>query len=494
MLYFRMILTMIVSLYTSRVILNTLGVEDYGIYNVVGGVVSMFAFFNSAMSSATQRFLSYEIGKGDFAQLRKTFNATQIIHIGIAILIFILAETIGLWFVRTNLVIPPERIDAALWVYHFSVLSFMVTVIQVPYNATIIAHERMNVYAYVSIIEVVLKLLIVFMLTWITYDKLKLYGILLFVVVFFVAAIYRIYTRRNFKETKFLIVNDKNLYKSLFSFSGWNLLGNAAVIIRGQGVNIILNLFFGPAVNAARGIAYQIQSALYSFVLNFQMAMKPQIIKSFALDDFKYMHQLVFRGSKFSFYLLFCLSLPVIFEAETILNIWLVEVPDYTIIFLRLIIIDVLIESVAGQLVTAAHASGKIKLYQSIVALFFVLNLPISYLLLEYGYEPQTVMYVSIVLTSFNLFVRINIVSKLAKFEVVDFMKKVLFPIFLVVAVSIVIPLIIKSLMSNGIVEFFIMIITSILSIVNTIYFIGLNKNERSFVKIKMNALILKLK
>lgn len=276
---------MLVSLYTSRVILNTLGVEDYGIYNVVGGVVSMFAFFNSAMSSATQRFLSFEIGKGDFVQLRKTFNATQIIHIGIAVLILILAETVGLWFVKTYLVIPVERMDAAIWVYHFSVLSFMVSIIQVPYNATIIAHERMNVYAYVSIIEVSLKLLIVFMLTWITYDKLILYGILHFGVVFLVASLYRIYTRRNFEESKFEVVKDKDLYKSLISFSGWSLFGNIAVMLRGQGVNILLNMFFGPAVNAARGIAYQVQGALFGFVTNFQMAIKPQIIKSYAIED-----------------------------------------------------------------------------------------------------------------------------------------------------------------------------------------------------------------
>jgi O-antigen/teichoic acid export membrane protein len=446
------------------------------------------------MSSATQRFLSYEIGKGDFVQLRKTFNATQVIHIGIAFFIFILAETIGLWFVKNYLVIPAERMDAAIWVYHFSVLSFMVSVIQVPYNATIIAHERMNVYAYVSILEVSLKLLIVFLLVGISFDKLKLYGILYFVVVLIIAAIYRIYTRRNFEESKFEVVKDKALYKSIASFSGWNLLGNAAVILRGQGVNILLNMFFGPAVNAARGIAYQVQNALFSFVSNFQMAMKPQIIKSYAIEDFKYMHQLVFQGSKLSFYLLFCLSFPVFIEAETILNIWLVKVPDYTVIFLRLIIIDILIESIAGQLIAAAHASGRIKIYQSVIAFFFVLNLPISYLLLKLGYKPQSVMIVSIVLTSLNLFARINIVSKIAKFKQLDFIIKVILPIISVVAVSIVLPVSIKFLMSTGIIEFLIMVFISVLSVVTTIYFIGLNNIERGFVKTKMKALILKLK
>lgn len=485
---------MLVTLYTSRVILSTLGVEDFGIYNVVGGVVTMFAFFNSAMSSATQRFLSFEIGKGDFVQLRKTFNATLVIHIGIAVLIFILAETLGIWFVRNYLTIPSERMDAALWVYHFSILSFMISVIQVPYNATLIAHERMNVFAIVSIIEVLLKLLIVFMLTWITYDKLKLYGILHFVVVFLIALIYQLYTRKNFKESKFKIVKDKILYKTLVSYSGWSLFGNSANVLRGQGVNILLNLFHGPAVNAARALAYQVQGAIYSFVTNFQMAMKPQIIKSYAIKDFKFMHYLIFSGSKLSFYLLFCLSLPIIFETETILNIWLVDVPEYSVIFLRLVIIDVLIESIGGNLVTAAHASGKIKLYQSVVSLFYVLNLPISYLLLKLGYEPQSVMIVSIVLTSLNLFARIIIVSKLALFKKKDFIKNVLMPIALVVISSLIIPVILKILIKDGIIGFIIMIFTSITSVLITIFVIGMSKNERDFVKYKINDLKSKFK
>ncbi len=494
MLYFRMILIMLVSLYTSRVILNTLGVEDYGIYNVVGGVVTMFAFFNIAMSSATQRFLSYEIGKGDFKQLRKTFNATQIIHIGIAILIFILAETVGLWFVKTYLVIPPERLEAAIWVYHFSVLSFMVSIIQVPYNATIIAHERMNVYAYVSIIEVLLKLLIVFMLTWITFDKLKLYGILHFAVVFLIAVIYRIYTRRNFEETEFEVVRDRKLYKRLISFSGWNLLGNIAVILKGQGVNILLNIFHGPAVNAARGIAYQVQGALYSFVTNFQMAMKPQIIKSFAANDFDYMHQLIYRGSKFSFYLLFCLSLPVILETEFILKIWLNEVPDYTVIFLKLVIIDILVESVSGPLVSGAHASGKIKFYQFVVGFIFMLNLPISFIFLKLGYPPQSTMLISVIITIVNLIARVNIVSKLVQFKRIDFFKKVVLPIILVAMVSIIIPLILASLLDIGFGRLIATIIASLISIIGTIYLIGLTRDEKLFVNNKISTLKLKFK
>ena len=308
MLYCRMILTMLVSLYTSRVVLNTLGVEDYGTYNVVGGAVMMFGFFNGAMASATQRFLTFDIGRKDHVQLRKTFNATQLIHIGIALLVFILAETIGLWFVNNKLNLPEGRMEAARWVYHFSLFSFIVTVIQVPYNALIIARERMNVFAYISILDVSLKLLIVFMLTWISFDKLKLYGILIFVVSFIVAAIYRMYTRTHFEETKFLIVKDKSLYKTLISYSVWSLFGAVSLAVKAQGVSIILNIFFGTVINAAQGVANQVSGTVASFVSNFQMASNPQIIKSYAADDKGYMANLVIRTSKFSFFLLFISS------------------------------------------------------------------------------------------------------------------------------------------------------------------------------------------
>lgn len=477
-----MILTMLVSLYTSRVILNTLGVEDYGIYNVVGGVVTMFAFFNSAMSSATQRFLSYEIGKGDFVQLRKTFNATQIIHIGIALLIFIFAETVGLWFLKTYLVIPTERMDAAIWVYHFSVLSFMVTVLQVPYNATIIAHERMNIYAYVSILEVSLKLLIVFMLTWISSDKLKLYAILHFTVVCVIAAIYRTYTRRNFDESTFQIVKDKKLYKTLISYSGWNLFGNIAAVAKGQGVNILLNIFFGPVVNAARGIAMQVQGAVNMLVSNFQMAVNPQIIKSYASDEKKYMTLLIIRSSKFSFYLLFLLSLPIILEVDQILKLWLKTVPDYASIFTILILVIILIDCVSGPLMTAIQATGKIKIYQAVVGTLLILILPISYFLLKKGHSPEITLYVNIAASIIALFIRLYIVWKLLNFPVMRFIKEIILKNTLIIPFSISVPLMIKYSMDVSFTRLIVVILVSISWSISLIYFIGLNKTEKSLV------------
>lgn len=493
MLYFRMILTMLVSLYTSRVILNTLGVEDYGIYNVVGGVVTMFGFFNGAMASATQRFLSYEIGKGDFVQLRKTFNATQVIHIGIAVLIFILAETLGVWFVKTYLVIPAERMEAAIWVYHFSVLSFMVSIMQVPYNATIIAHERMNVYAYVSILEVTLKLLIVFMLTWITYDKLKLYGVLQFLVVCIIATIYRIYTRRNFEESKFEVVKDKELYKTLISYSGWSLFGGIASVFKIQGVNIVLNIFFGPVVNAARGIATQVQGAVNSFVYNFQMAVNPQIVKSYAAQQKDYMTSLVIRSSKFSFYLLFLMSLPIILEVNQILLLWLKIVPDYAPIFTKLVLVVILVTSISSPLNTAMQATGKIEVYQAVVGTLLILILPISYVFLKFGYPPEVTLYITILIEIITLIFRLFFLKKLIKFPVLSFVKDVIVKNFIIVLLSSFLPFFIRSLMDENIFRLLIVVSVSLIWNASIIYIIGLNKFEKEII---LNGIkkILKLK
>jgi O-antigen/teichoic acid export membrane protein len=474
---------MLVSLYTSRVILNTLGVEDYGIFNVVGGVVTMFAFFNSAMSSATQRFLSFEIGKGDFIQLRKTFNATQIIHIGIAILIFILAETIGLWFVKTYLVIPPERLEAAIWVYHFSVLSFMVSVIQIPYNATIIAHERMNVYAYVSIIEVLLKLLIVFMLTWITYDKLKLYGILHFSVVFLIAAIYGIYTRKNFEESKFEIVRDKKTYKTLVSYSGWSLFGNIAGVAQGQGINIILNMFYGPVVNAARGVAMQVQGAVNSFVSNFQMAVKPQIIKYYAVNEKEYMTSLIIQSSKYSFYLLFLLSIPIILEVDQILKLWLVNVPSYAPIFTILVLVIVLVTSISGPLMTAVQATGKIAVYQAVIGTLLFMTFPISYFFLKIGYPPEVTLYITIVIEVIALIFRFYFLKRLINFPVFHFIKDVIIRNISVILLSVFVPLIVKKLLDENLWRLLIIVCVSLIWGLIVIYFAGLNRSEQKIIR-----------
>lgn len=489
-----MLLTMTVSLYTSRIILNTLGVEDFGIYNVVGGVVMMFSFLNSSMSSATQRFLSFEMGKKDYVQLKKVFSMSVNIHAIIAVIIFVLAETIGLWFLNSKLNIPAERMNAANWVYQFSILSFIVTILSVPYNATIIAHERMKVYAYVSISEVILKLIIVFALVWLGFDKLKMYAILVFCVAALIWLIYRTYCKRNFTETNYQFFWEKSLYKTLMNYAGWNLFGNVAAVTFNQGINIILNIFFGPAINAARGIAYQVNSAVNGFVINFQMAMNPQIIKSFASGETKYMHQLIFQGAKYSFFLLFVLTLPILLETETILKLWLKIVPEYTVIFTRLVLINVLIDCISGPLMTAAQASGKIKRYQSVVGGLLLLILPLSYLFLKLGFPPQVTLYVSICISIIALFARLWIIGPLVNLSIRKFAQYVFVRVLLVASVSIILPIIIKSNIESELIRFFTVCIVSLISITISIYWVGLRNIEQIFMKDKLWKLIYKIK
>lgn len=482
MLYFRMILTMLVSLYTSRVVLNTLGVEDFGIYNVVGGFVSMFGFLNSAMASATQRFLSFEIGKKDFEQLRNVFSMSVNIHFLIAFIILILAETVGLWFVNTQLTIPAGRMGAAQWVYQFSILAMMVYMVSVPYNAIIIAHERMNVFAWVSIAEVSLKLFIVFMLQWFGFDKLKFYAILTFSVSLIIRFIYGFYCSRYFKESKFRFFWDKPLFKTLVDYAGWNLWGNIAAVLKDQGVNVLLNMFFGPVINAARGIAYQVSSAVNQFVANFQMAMNPQIIKSYAVDDLKNMHQLIFRGAKYSFFLLFTLSLPILLETEQILRLWLKMVPEYTVIFTRLVIINVLIDCISGPLMTAAQASGKIKLYQSVVGGLLILNLPVSYLFLKLGFQPQVTLYISIGISVIALFSRLKIISPLVSLSIMDYFKNVIVKIIPVIFIAVILPCFIIYLLPVNIERLLLTCFIAVISVGLTVYFIGLSHSEQLFM------------
>jgi len=486
---------MLVSLYTSRVVLNTLGIENYGIYNVVGGMVTLFGFFNGAMSSATQRFLSIDLGRNDNIQLRKTFNATQIIHLGISLIILILAETIGLWFLNNYLNLPEGRMDAARWVYHFSVFSFMITILQVPYNALIIAHERMSIYAHFSILDVLLKLLSVFMLTWVLFDKLKLYAILIFFVSLIMAAVYRMYSIINFTETKFLITRDKSMYKTLIGFSGWNLFGGVAGVAKVQGVSILLNIFFGTVINAALGIATQIFAMVNLFVNNFQMASNPQIIKSYAAEDKKYMVNLIIRTSKFSFYLLFIITLPVILEIDYILKIWLKLVPYYTSSFTILILINAVIDTISGPLMTALQATGKIKVYQSVVGILLVLILPMSYLLFSLGFPPQSTFNVSIAIAIIAFIIRLLLTKKqLPEFSVKQFLHEVLLINVPVILISIAIPSLIIWVVQPGLFRLIFVTIASLNISIVIIYLIGLKNNEKYFIKEAILGLILKIK
>lgn len=489
LLYGRLMVTMIVSLYTSRVVLATLGVDDFGIYNVVGGVVAMFAVLNGAMASATQRFLAFHLGRGDDIQLRKTFNATLVIHLGIALLIVLLAETLGYWFLEHQLVIPDERMAAARWVFHAAVVSFAITVIQVPFTAVIIAHEHMSTYAYVSVLDVVLKLLIVLLLVRLPFDALIAYAVLLCLVAFLVLLVYVTYVRRHFRESAFERVTDKALYKTLLSYSGWNLFGGMASVVTGQGINILLNLFFGPALNAARGVAFQVHSAVNGFVINFQLAINPQIMKSYAVEEYHYMHQLIFRGSKYSFFLLFILVWPLLLETSWVLDLWLKDVPDYAVLFTQLVLINALIDSLSGSLMTAAQATGRIRKYQTLVGSLLIANLPLSYLFLTLGAAPQAVFYVGIGVSVAALALRLQLITRLVCMKKRTYLTEVVLRIAPVILLTVPATLFLQQAMTEGWGRFILLTLSAEVLIGLSLYLIGLNRQEKAYLHDKIGRI-----
>lgn len=381
LLYVRMLLTIIVGLYTSRVVLNTLGVNDYGIYNVVGGIVAMLAFLNSAMTAASQRFISFELGTQNLQKLKNVFCTSITIHITIACIIFIIAETLGLWFLNTHMNIPVDRMTAANWVYQCSILTFIITVISVPYNACIVAHEHMKAFAYISIIEVTLKLIIVYLLLILPTDKLIVYAILVLCISLIIRLIYSIYCKKNFKECTYQFKFNKRLFKEMFAFAGWSIIGNLGFSLKDQGSNIILNLFYGTAINAARGVALQVNGIINTFSNNFIMALNPQITKQYAAGHIKESIQLVYAGCRYSFFLLSIISIPIIINLDYLLSLWLGTVPTYTVEFLYFSLIAALINSMAIPLVTAMQATGKIKTFQITICIIMLCELPLAYIM-----------------------------------------------------------------------------------------------------------------
>ncbi len=481
---------MLVSLYTSRVILNTLGVEDFGIYNVVGGFVTMFGFLNSAMASATQRFLAIEIGKGDHEQLRNVFSMSINIHFLIAFIIFILTETVGLWFVNTQLTIPAGRMGAAQWVYQFSILTMIVYMVSVPYNAMIIAHERMNVFAWVSIAEVGLKLFIVFMLQWFGFDKLKFYAVLTFCVSLIIRFIYRFYCNKQFKESKYKFNWEPQLFKRIFNHAGWMLFGTTSNVLSSQGLNILLNIYFGVVVNTARGIAFQLQNAVSAFVDNFMMAVRPQIIKTYAYENFEEMYKLVFRSSKFSFFLLFIIALPVLLLTETILAWWLKNVPEYATIFTRLTIINLFFTTLYPPIATVSQATGNIKYFQLTISIGFTLVFVFTLLFFQIGFPCYTAFLIGIIMSFIGLFARLLVLKFQLNFPIKEYYRKVLSKIINVIIFSIPIPLFCRLIINNPINQFFAVCFTSVITTISIIWLMGLEKNERQFFKLKINEII----
>ena len=492
LLYFRMLFLMIISLYTSRIVLNALGVEDFGIYNVAGGVVAMFSILSGSLSAAISRFITYELGKNNVLKLKTIFSSAITIQIGLGIVIAFFAETIGIWFLNTQMNIPIERMTAANWVLQFSIITFIINLISVPYNAVIIAHEKMSAFAYISIFEAIGKLLIAYLITISPIDKLIFYAILMCGVAIAIRLLYGYYCKRHFDECRFHFIWNKQIFQQIFSFAGWNFIGASSAVLRDHGGNIIINLFCGPTVNAARGIAFQVNNAIQGFVSNFMTALNPQITKSYAAKNYTYMMTLIFQGARLSFYMLLLLSLPIIINTHYLLTLWLNTVPEHTVLFVRLVLIFAMSESISGPLITAMLATGNIRNYQIIVGGLQMLNLPTSYILLSLGAIPETVLIVAVLISQCCLMARLYMLKKMIKLKIKDYLKKVYFNIITVSIIAIILPICMQERLAENFINFLLSSRICMLCTYLSIYYIGCSYEERKFIYNKF--LILKSK
>ncbi|MCM1295741.1 MAG: oligosaccharide flippase family protein [Muribaculaceae bacterium] len=482
LLYMRTLLTMVVSLFTSRVVLNTLGFDDYGIYNIVGGFVSMFSILSGVLVSSTQRFMNFELGKKRNSRSYEIFGTAMGIHLGLALLLFLLFETFGLWFINSKLNIPVDRLYAANWVFQCSLITFIVNVLSAPYNATIIAHEKMSFFAYISLLEVCLKLGVAYALYISGFDKLIIYGILLMFIAILIRSIYSSYCTKHFYETKFHISREKSLYKEMTGFASMTFLGRFASILSNQGVNIILNVFFGVTVNAARGIAVQINSAVVKFVTDFTTALNPQITKKYAAGEKDSMIRLCCTGSKISFFLLLLFAVPIIMRTPYILEIWLKTYPVDTIIFVRLTLVISLFTVLSNPLVTGILATGNITKMCLTIGTIHLLTLPLNYLVLYLGLPSYGVYFVALGIEILLLFTRLIILSKLIKISIFVYVKEVVFRIVPVAIISFGFAYYINNCINNTLVGFILISLLTLFVSVSIIFLIGLNQKEKGMI------------
>lgn len=489
-LYIRMMVVMLVSLFTSRVILNTLGAIDYGIYNVVGGIVTIVSFLNSALGASTSRFLTFALGEKNIQKQKSTFGACLNLHIGIALLVLILGETIGLWFFYEKMVIPDERMVAAFWVYQFSILTTMVSFTQVPYNASLIAHEEMSIYAYVGLYEAISRLIIAYLITISPIDKLVFYGLLLLINTIVVQLFYRWYAVKHFEECRFSLVKDKVLYKRLLSYGGWDLFGNLALVCQGEGVNLLLNVFFGPVVNAARAIAFQIQGAVTQFVSNFMTAVRPQVIKNYAEGNVDKMYTMTFYAAKFSYILMLALVVPIIYEIRFILGIWLGDaVPDETALFAVIVLMTYTWRTFHIAALMPYHAIGKIKTGNVTIGSLMIATLPIGYVLFKCGCPAYSVFLAIFAVEIVGMFAIYWLIHRYEYFPYKHVFTKILKPCGLVTIFTIIVPAFITHLMNDGWARLIIVGVSTEFSLLLSALYLGLNKEERtrifSFIKNK---------
>lgn len=489
LLYFRTFIVLLMGLYTSRVVINTLGIADYGVYNIVGGVVAMFSVVSATLTGTTQRYLTFELGKKERRRSLDVFGAALNIHLALSLILLLLFETLGLWFLNVYLNIPEGRLVATNWVYQFSLFTFLLNILSSPYNACIIANEKMGAFAYISILEVSLRLTAVLLLVYSPFDQLIFYSFLLFLVALLIRTVYVFYCKKNFAEAVYSFPRDKMLYKNMAGFAGMTFLGGLANILSNHGVNILYNIFFGVTVNAARGISVQVQSALTKFVVDFTTAINPQITKSYASNDINRSMDLVYKGAKFAFFLMLLLSLPIMAKAPYILTLWLKQYPDYTVAFVNLTLILAMTEVLSNTLTTAIFATGKIKRFCLWIGGLRIFNLPLCYLILKMGFSPVYAFYEIIVMNIVLLFVRVLVVSKLTNTNGWDYVRNVISRVVIVGAIASCITYLLNQIIPDSIIGVLVLTACSCIATATIIFLLGLKETEKrliiSFVKTK---------
>ena len=486
-LYIRTFIIMLVSLYTVRVVLQALGEENYGIYNVVGGIVVMFSFLSRVLASASQRYFAFELGRDNFMRLKQVFSIMLILYVLVILVIIIASESFGLWFLHFKATIPAGRMVAAEWIFQFSIISFSITLFTTPYQADIIAHEKMDVYAYIGILEAVLQLGLALLLQFVptTTDILITYGLLMLLNSFIVNGSYIVYALKKYEESHFKFFWETGLAKEILSYSGWNIFGGVAGVARSQGINMLINVFFSPAINAARGIAYQVSNAINHFASNFYTAVRPQVTKNYAKGDMEATLSLVFSSSKFTYYLLLFVAVPIMVFAEPILDLWLDVVPEHTFLFTELVIIVALIDSISNPLMTLAQATGKVSLYQAVVGSLLILNLPISYVFLKMGYPAESTIVVAMAIAIVSLIARLIILHRLVDFPIRKYITKVIIPIAMPTAFSYGIVILLKVGFfphSESLLLFLVKLTLAVILSIGVILLTGFNNEEKAML------------
>lgn len=481
-LFVRMLLMTAIGLYTSRVILRALGVSDYGIYDAVGGFVALFALLSVMLTNSINRFLTFELGKGDKDKLKRVFCTSVGVMLLLSAVVLVLGATVGVWFLNCKMNIPEGRMEAANVVLACSVCTFIFNLVSIPYNASIVAHEKMSAFAYISLVEATARLLIAYLIMVSPFDRLVTYAVLLLAMQSLIRLLYVAYCKRHFEECAYHWIYDKKLLREMTAFAGWNFLGTGASLVNIQGVNVMMNIFFGVNVNAARGIATQVNAQVYKFVTNFMMAMNPQITKSYAQGDFAYMHSLICRGAKFSFFLVLFFLIPLCLETRQVLAVWLGIVPEYAVPFVRLTLVATAMNVLSLPLITGLHATGNLKRYMIIVGAVEVTNFPITYIAFKLGGSPVVSYYIYLGVYFIVMLLRLYIIKGLIHMKASLFIRKVYVKVFLVSAVSCIMPVSAYLSQEEGVLRFCAVCAVSFVSTGVCVYVLGLDADERAMI------------